>query len=56
MPRLSMGAAGILFAVIAPVSWYYICVPPILILSFAALTEPESLTRMDEKGGMEAGI
>lgn len=36
---LSLGATGILFALLAPVSWYYIYVPPLLFLSFAALSE-----------------
>ena len=38
---VSMGAAGILFAVIAPVSWYYIYVPPILLLSFAVMSKSQ---------------
>ena len=36
---VAMGAAGILFAVLAPVSWYYIYVPPILLISFGVLSE-----------------
>ncbi len=52
---VSMGAAGILFAIIAPVPWYYIYVPPILILSFAVLGECEPLKMMDDTGGLKAG-
>ena len=47
---VGMGAAGIFFALLAPVSWYYIYVPPILILSFAALVEPISERNSDLEG------